>query len=136
MKAEHSNCRQSGRRQEAGTKRGGGFPAKKREHLSPHVTKTRRGSLLCPPSCHLLHLILAGAGDMNKSSFSNSRQKERAFISTCHKDQRRQGILALSSCRLLQKDKMAYLVVGNTICKSRHDAYMDLLQPYAALSVQ
>jgi flavin reductase (DIM6/NTAB) family NADH-FMN oxidoreductase RutF len=41
------------------------------------------------------------AGSRNKAARRLPRQKERAFISTRHKDQRRQGILALFSCRLL-----------------------------------
>ena len=105
-------CRQS-QAKEAGTKqaRFGGScsfeqkattpaPAKKREHLSPHVTKTkRRGSLLCPPAVSFTSFwreLEIGT----KVNNSGSRQKERAFISTCHKDQKK-GILALASCLLL-----------------------------------
>eukprot|EP00984_Skeletonema_dohrnii_P032668 scaffold27175_cov58-Skeletonema_dohrnii-CCMP3373.AAC.1 len=38
------------------------LPPKKREHLSPHVTKTKEGDPSLS-SCCLLHLILAGVGE-------------------------------------------------------------------------
>ena len=59
----------------------------------------RRGSLLCPPAISFTPFwreLEIGT----KVNNSGSRQKERAFISTCHKDQKK-GILALASCLLL-----------------------------------